>query len=111
MIDPKFNEIPADTEVLTEQERQARMAATPRRGLSINDTIAREANLSVGGQGVDTSGVRAGAGAGAGSTFLTPSDEGSPAPQIVSGGRSTGTTPLADANAGKTSTERTKFEK
>jgi hypothetical protein len=111
MIDPKFNEIPEDTEELSEEERKVRTAAAPRRGLSINDTIAREANLSVGGRGVDTSGVQAGAGSGAGSTFVTPTDEGSPAPQIVSGGRSTGTTAMADANSGKTSTERTKFEK
>jgi len=111
MIDPKFNEIPEETEGLPEPERKARTELKPRQGLSINDTIAREANLSVGGRGVDTSGVEAGAGAGAGSTFLTPTDEGSPAPQIVSGGRTTGTTALADANSGRTSTERTKFEK
>jgi hypothetical protein len=99
MIDPKFNEIPEDTQALSEEERKARSAATPRRGLSINDTIAREANLSVGGRGVDTSGVQAGAGDGAGSTLLTPGDEGSPAPQIVPGARSTGTTPIADSKS------------
>ena len=90
MIDPKLNEIPVDTEPLTEEERQARIRATPARGLSINDTIAHDANLSIGGRGVDTSGVSAGAGSGADST---------------------GTTPLADAPLGKTSTDRTKFDK
>jgi hypothetical protein len=56
----------------------------PRSGLSINDTIAANANLSVGAKGVDTSGVEAGAGAGAGSTYVTPGAAGSsPAPNIV----------------------------
>jgi hypothetical protein len=110
MIDPKFNDIPVDTETLTEAERQARPRATPARGLSINDTIARDANLSIGGRGVDTSGVGAGAGAGAGSTYLTPTDEGSPAPQVVPSGRGTGSTPLAEPG-GKTSTDRTRFDK
>ncbi len=112
MIDPKFNEIPADAELidedLTEEEREARLRATPVRGLSINDTIARNANLSVGSQGVDTSGVAAGAGAGAGSTSLTPTPDDSPAPQLVPGARGTGTTPLSDAPSGKASTDRTK---
>lgn len=112
MIDPKFNEIPPDVELaddnLTAEEREARMRQTPVRGLSINDTIARDANLSVGARGVDTSGAAAGAGAGAGSTSLTPADSDSPAPQIVPGARGTGMTPLADAPSGKTSTDRTK---
>ncbi len=108
MIDPKFDEIPSNAAVLTEEEQAKVRHATPARGLSINDTIARDANLSVGARGVDTSGVSAGAGAGAGSTSVTPSDEGSPAPQIVTGGGGTGTTPLGDAVSGKTSTDRTK---
>jgi hypothetical protein len=66
----------------------------PRSGLSINDTIAKDANLSVGSTGVDTSGVKAGAGAGAGSTYLTPGAPGtSPAPDIVPGSRGSGMTP------------------
>ena len=65
----------------------------PRTGLSINDTIAANANLSVGAKGVDTSGVEAGAGVGAGSTYVTPGASGdSPAPNIVPGSRGTGTT-------------------
>ena len=111
MIDPKLNEIPVDAEFedeLTEEERVARARATPPRGLSVNDTIARNANLSVGARGVDTSGIAAGAGAGAGSTTLTAGTEDSPAPQIVPGSRGTGSTPLADSPSGKTSTDRTK---
>jgi len=66
----------------------------PRSGLSINDTIAKDANLSVGSTGVDTSGVKAGAGAGAGSTYVTPGASGSsPAPEIVGGSRGSGMTP------------------
>jgi len=66
----------------------------PRSGLSINETVASNANLSVGSTGVDTSGVKAGAGAGAGSTYVTPGTAGtSPAPEIVSGSRGSGMTP------------------
>ena len=111
MIDPKFNDIPVETEALSEEERETSRKARPAQGLSINDTIAADANLSVGARGVDTSGVSAGAGAGAGSTSLSPTPSASPAPQIVSSGRGTGTTPLAEAPSGKTSTERTDFEK
>lgn len=74
----------------------------PSRGLSINDTIAANANLSVGARGVDTSGVEAGAGAGAGSTYVTPASGGSsPAPSIVPGARGSGTT----ARGGTATTE------
>ncbi len=111
MIDPKFNDIPVETRDLTEEERRALAEAKPARGLSINDTIARDANLSVGSRGVDTSGVAAGAGAGAGSTTLTPTDAGSPSPQIVPGGRGTGMTVNAEAPSGSTSTDRTNFDK
>lgn len=96
MTDPKLNEIPADTQNLSDEQRGER-ARRPRSGLSINDTIAGDANLSVGGRGVDVSGVKAGAGAGAGSTSVTPGHSGSPAPNIVPGGASTGTTPLGDS--------------
>ena len=112
MIDPKFNEIPVpESQTSSEEERQARLNAHPVRGLSINDTIARDASLSVGSRGVDTSGVSAGAGAGAGSTMITPTTSDSPAPQVVPGNRGTGTSPLADAASGKTSTDRTDFDK
>jgi hypothetical protein len=111
MIDPKFNDIPVDADLLTEEEREAQVEATPIRGLSINDTIARDANLSVGARGADTSGVRAGAGAGAGSSWVTPQPDESAAPRIVPGGRGTGTTALADAPDGETSTDRTSFDK
>jgi len=111
MTDPKFNEIPVETEPLTEEERRARMKARPARGLSINDTVARDANLSVGARGVDTSGVSAGAGAGAGSTLLTPAESGSPAPQVLPPGRGTGTTANAEAPSGKSSTDRTSFDR
>jgi Protein of unknown function (DUF2934) len=92
MTDPKLNEIPKDPHAVAERP-PASEAQRPRQGLSINDTIAGDAKLSVGGRGVDTSGVRAGAGAGAGSTALTPGASGSPAPNIVPGSRSSGTTP------------------
>jgi hypothetical protein len=111
MIDPKFNDIPVEKKDMTDAERKALGKAQPARGLSINDTIARDANLSIGSRGVDTSGVAAGAGAGAGSTSLTPTDTGSPSPQIVPGGRGTGVTPNAEAPSGSTSTDRTDFDK
>lgn len=95
MIDPKLNELPAGTPAKgsrtnTDADRSSR---TAREGLSINDTIASDANLSVGGRGVDASGVRAGAGAGAGSSSLTPGVAGSPAPHVVPGARETGFNP------------------
>ncbi len=103
MIDPKLNEIPIDPDdeianvpehQLTAAQREARVRQN-RSGLSINDTVAAGANLSVGARGVDTSGVRAGAGAGAGSTMLTAGVSGeSPAPELVGGARGSGTTVL-----------------
>src|SRR5438309_3365337 len=97
MIDPKLNKLPADKtggveEELSPEEQAERLRRG--RGLSINDTIAGNANLSVGSRGVDTSGVRSGSGAGAGMTNVTPGQSGgSPAPNIVPGGRGSGTTP------------------
>jgi hypothetical protein len=77
----------------------------PRVGLSINDTIAANANLSVGARGVDTSGVEAGTGAGAGSTYVTPGSAGSsPAPNIVPGTRGTGTTARSGTAAEESAT-------
>ena len=96
MIDPKLNEIPPEPQSASQQQRGER-ARQPRAGLSINDTIAADASLSVGGHGVDTSGVISGAGAGAGSTTVTPGKSGSPAPNIVPGAASTGTTPRGDS--------------
>jgi len=98
MIDPKLNELavdaPADADRLTAEEERAHRLKAGRSGLSINDTIARDANLSVGGRGVDVSGVRAGSGAGAGQTVTTPGERGeSPAPNIVPGASGSGTTP------------------
>jgi hypothetical protein len=58
LIDPKLDQIPADE--ITEEERQERLHSAPRRGLSINDTIAHDANHSVGARGVGTSDVEAG---------------------------------------------------
>ena len=95
MIDPKLNEIPVeDSEgTLTEGQKGKPVAARPRTGLSINDTIAGNASLSVGSRGVDTSGVSAGAGVGAGMTLVTPdSSAEAPAPAIVPGARGSGTT-------------------
>ena len=75
MIDPKFNELPDETEtgvkkaVPTGSADENRPERTARTGLSINDTIAGDASLSVGGRGADTSGVRAGSGARGGKLF------------------------------------------
>ena len=105
MIDPKLNELPVEGKdiaarrPLTEEEEKAQRAARSRAGLSINDTIAAGANMSVGSRGVDTSGTRAGAGAGAGTTMLTPGVSGElPAPDVVPGVRGSGTTPLGSTN-------------
>ncbi|MBV9082299.1 MAG: DUF2934 domain-containing protein [Acidobacteriaceae bacterium] len=110
MIDPKLNELPvkrpgetgdAEDASLSEAQREERMRRASA-GMSINDTIARDANLSVGSRGVDTSGVVSGAGAGAGSTFKTPAQSGgSPAPNVVPGARGTGFTPRSDTASGQ----------
>ena len=102
MIDPKFNDLPVDAEgdftdvpegSLTEEQKAERLKRS-RAGLSINDTIARDANMSVGARGVDSSGVETGAGAGAGLTHSSPAAPGeSPSPEVVPGPRGSGTTP------------------
>jgi hypothetical protein len=113
MIDPKLNETNdkvtrgrrelTDT-AETDTETNA-TTAKPRPGLSINDTVASNANLSVGARGTDTSGVRSGAGAGAGGVQVTAANHGeSPAPQVVSGARGSGTTPLGSVPAGQSNT-------
>ena len=104
MIDPKLNEIVPKTKGGAGDQADTAVAnspttsgAKPRAGLSINDTIAGDANLSVGSRGTDVSGVRAGSGAGAGGVNLTPGNiKESPAPNLVPGARGTGTTPLGD---------------
>ncbi len=103
MIDPKFNELeetePGKKSLNTGLSQETDASAKPRPGLSINDTIAADANLSVGSRGTDTSGVRAGAGAGAGSSFVTPAATGeSPAPGVVPGPRGSGITTLSSAD-------------
>lgn len=101
MIDPKLDKLPSDAKVdrkdatepsAAEQESRQR-ARTSRTGLSISDTVAGDAAMSVGGKGVDTSGVSSGSGAGAGMTRVTAEGSESPAPNIVPGARSWGTTP------------------
>lgn len=102
MIDPKLDKLepknPAQSRRASEsadshgkgEERPPAANA----GLSINDTIARDANLSVGSRGVDVSGVKTGAGAGGGSTSVTPGTRGeSPAPHVVTDARGSGMTP------------------
>ena len=100
MIDLKLDKLPGkpdgdsedSPEIVSGQPRKGQ----PRRGLSISETIAGDASLSVGSTGVDTSGVAAGAGAGAGLTNTTPGAPGSsPAPTIVPGARGSGTTARA----------------
>lgn len=117
MIDPKFNEIPETPETAAKkvtptgrvgEQTAAHTGASPRQGLSINDTIAADANLSVGGRGADTSGARSGAGAGAGSSFVTPGTLGeSPAPRVAPGPTGSGSTPLSDAATEQTPTPLT----
>lgn len=106
MIDPKLDQLPADAagdfENIPEHELTAeqRTIRARRRGLSINDTIAAGPNMSVGARGFDVSGVEAGAGAGAGTSFVTPGERGeNPAPNIVPGARGTGNNPRMEGNS------------
>lgn len=99
----------AETKVESEnpQEQAEERPRKPRSGLSINDTIAANANLSVGARGVDTSGIEAGTGAGAGSSYVTPGAPGSsPAPNILPGSRGTGTTARSGTAAEETASVR-----
>lgn len=104
MTDPKLDKLqdkdnnPAESNRASERENlrdeRSQRARASSAGFSINDTIARDANLSVGSRGVDVSGVKTGSGAGAGSTSATPGVRGeSPAPNIVPGARGSGMTP------------------
>jgi hypothetical protein len=107
MIDPKLNELPVDAEgdfddvpesSLTEEQKAERRRRA-KAGLSINETVARDANLSVGSRGVDSSGVESGAGAGAGLTNTTPAaPEENPIPEVVKGPRGSGMTPRGDSD-------------
>jgi hypothetical protein len=108
MLDPKLNELPADAQGDIKKRGSSKQSASRGKapqGLSINDTIARDANLSVGSRGADFSGVESGAGAGAGMTSTTPGNAGeSPAPNIVPGARGVGTTPRSDSASGQSPT-------
>lgn len=116
MIDPKFDDLPDKTKTgtgnlpqtgLEEEETHTRTRA-PHPGLSVNDTVAADANLSVGGRGVNTSGVRSGAGAGAGTSYVTPGSRGeTPAAKVVPGQTGSGTTPLSDISPGQRPTQQT----
>ena len=106
MIDPKLNDIPvkkkdeADTLAGSSSSRPdaAERAQGPRQGLSIDDTVASNADLSIGSRGTDTSGVRAGAGAGAGGIYVTPARSGeNPRPNVAAPPVGSGTTPISDS--------------
>jgi Protein of unknown function (DUF2934) len=104
MIDPKLNELPADKAGEVEEELSSEERAER---LSINDTIAGGANLSVGSRGVDASGVKSGSGAGAGMTSVTPGESGgSPAPNVVPGARGAGMTPRGSVGVDQSPTTR-----
>jgi hypothetical protein len=97
MIDAKLNELVPETES-TKSGKKVEGGTTT--GLSIKDTVAGAANLSTGSRGVDTSGVSAGAGVGAGMTYTSATTGGeSPAPAIVPGERGSGTTVRGGSNA------------
>ena len=110
MIDPKLNELTDKTkgggnDASPVSGSDAARATKPRAGLSINDTVAADASLSVGSRGVDVSGARAGAGAGTGGTHLSSGAVGeSPAVQVKAGPTGTGTTPLGDATRSQVTT-------
>jgi hypothetical protein len=96
MIDAKLNELAPDAQTGKSGKKAEAVKAT---GLSIKDTVAGSANLSTGARGVDTSGVSAGAGVGAGMTYTTPSTAGeSPAPNVIPGERTSGTTVRGGSN-------------
>jgi hypothetical protein len=97
MIDAKLNELAPENEGAKSGNRAE---AGNRTGLSIKDTVAGPASLSTGGRGVDTSGVSAGAGVGAGMTYTSATTAGeSPVPKIVPGERTSGTTVRGGSNA------------
>lgn len=112
MTDPKLDKLPTNAKgdfkdrpaSSVSEDEEAERVKRARAGLSINDTIAANANLSVGSRGVDVSGVKSGSGAGAGSSYLTPERKGSPAPNIVPGAQGSGVTPRSDRAPGQNPT-------
>src|ERR1700760_3089800 len=97
MIDPKLNELAPETESTKSGKK---VEAGNRSGLSIKDTVAGSANLSTGARGVDTSGISAGAGVGAGMTYTSATTAGeSPVPNVIPGERGSGTTLRGGSNA------------
>jgi hypothetical protein len=114
MIDPKLNEIVPETESTKSGNTGNKgEGSRNREGLSVKDTVAAGANLSTGARGVDTSGVSAGAGVGAGMTYASPTTAGeSPAPAIVPGGSNAGAPAAAmpstdtEVHSGSSSTSR-----
>lgn len=108
MIDPKLDKIPVKPTVPADEvpADAGTAARRPRAGLSIKDTVAGDTTLSVGARGVDTSGTLAGAGAGAGMTNVSTAPAGSPAPEIVPGARTSGTTTRADNSSSQIPTAR-----
>src|SRR3954452_7875244 len=98
MIDAKLNELAPETE--SNKSGKKVEGGTKTGGLSVKDTVAGAANLSTGARGVDTSGVSAGAGVGAGMTYTSATTGGeSPAPTIIPGERGSGTTVRGGSNA------------
>lgn len=99
MIDPKLNvasPVPVDSAPGKAKDKEAadRLQKVSA-GLSVNDTVAANANLSTGGRGVETSGVSSGSGAGAGMTKVT---SGRSVSEVVPDSRGSGTTSLGSSN-------------
>src|SRR4051812_16609829 len=96
MIDAKLNELVPETEGTKSGKK---VEGGNRTGLSIKDTVAGPANLSVGARGVETSGTSSGAGVGAGMTYTSATTAGeSPSPAILPGERGSGTTVRGASN-------------
>ena len=101
MIDPKLNVTPDESSRsssgMPKSKDDAARLKKVSSSLSINDTVAGNANLSTGAGGVDTSGVSAGAGAGKGMTRIDSSDP-SAVTETVPGARGSGTSTLGSSN-------------
>jgi len=96
MIDAKLNELVPETEGTKSGKK---VEGGNRTGLSIKDTVAGPANLSIGSIGVETSGASSGAGVGAGMTYTSATTAGeSPSPAILPGERGSGTTVRGASN-------------
>src|SRR3954453_7562680 len=97
MIDAKLNELAPEAEGAKSKKKVEAVNRTA--GLSIKDTVAGPANLSIGARGVETSGTSAGAGVGAGMTYTSATTAGeSPSPAILPGERGSGTTVRGASN-------------